>query len=101
VIARLAPAGAFPTHEGINVTAELKPLREFTVIVADPLPPCVKVIMEVEEVIEKFVAEAVTTKVAEAESPTGLPVERIGYEPAVMLATVNEPVNVPPEIEQV
>jgi hypothetical protein len=76
-------------------------LREFTVIVADPIPPWVKVIMELDEVTEKFAVDAVTTKVAEAESPTGLPVERIGYEPAVTLVTVNLPVNVPPEIEQV
>lgn len=38
VIAKLAPAGAFPIHDGVRVTAELKPLREYTVIVADPLP---------------------------------------------------------------
>ena len=100
-IARLAPAGAFPTHEGVNVTAELKPLMELAVIVEDPLPPWVKVILELDEVIEKFVADAVTTKVAEAESPTGLPLQMIGYDPTATLATVNEPVNAPPEIEQV
>jgi len=92
VIAKLAPAGAFPIHEGVNVTAELKPFREFTVIVADPLPPWVKVIMELDVVTEKFgvfAVDAVTTKVAEAESPTGLPVEMTVYEPTVTLATVN------------
>jgi len=87
-IARLAPAGAFPTHDGVNVTVELKPLSEFTVIVADPLPPWVKVIMELDDAIEKFAVDTVTTKLAEAESPTGLLVEMIGYEPAVTLATV-------------
>jgi hypothetical protein len=100
-IARLAPAGAFPTQEGVNLTAELKPLMEFTVIVADPFPPWVKMILELDEVIEKFVTDAITTKAAEAESPTGLPLQIIGYEPTATLATINEPVNAPPEIEQV
>jgi hypothetical protein len=57
--------------------------------------------MELDEVIEKVAVDAVTTNVAEAESPTGLPVEMMGYEPAATLATANLPLNVPPEIEQV
>ena len=35
----VTPAGALPSHAADNVTAELNPLREVTVIVADPLPP--------------------------------------------------------------
>ncbi len=57
--------------------------------------------MELDEVIEKFIVDPITAKLAEAESPTGLPMDMIGYDPIGTLATVNEPVNVPPEIEQV
>jgi len=57
--------------------------------------------VELDDVIEKFVVVAITAKVAVAESPTGLPVEMIEYDPTGTLATVNEPANVPPEIEQV
>lgn len=36
---KLMPEGAAPTQEGANITGELNPLSEFTVMVADPLPP--------------------------------------------------------------
>ena len=36
---KLTPSGAVPTHEADNVTFELNPFRERTLIVAAPLPP--------------------------------------------------------------
>jgi hypothetical protein len=118
VMNRLTPAGAVPTHEADNVTGELNPFMETTVIVAEPLPPCVNMILEI-EVSEKsatavvelvlFVVVAVvvwlvngtvTVKVAETESPLGLPVAVTVLEPAVTFVTIKEPDNLPLEIEQ-
>ena len=45
---RLTPAGAVPIHDADNVTAELNPFVETTVTVAEPLPPCVNMILEVD-----------------------------------------------------
>lgn len=39
VIDTAMPAGAFPNHEGVNVTGELNPFKECTVIVTDPVNP--------------------------------------------------------------
>jgi hypothetical protein len=50
---KVSPDGAVPSHDVDNVTAELKPFKEFTVIVVDPIPPCVNETVEVEEAIEK------------------------------------------------
>lgn len=33
------PAGALPTHEAVNVTGELNPSSDVTIIVVDPLSP--------------------------------------------------------------
>jgi len=49
---KLTPSGAVPTHEAANVTFELNPFRERTLIVAVLLPPCVNV-TEGLDVIEK------------------------------------------------
>jgi len=51
-------------------------------------------------VIVRATEEAIIVKVAEAESPVE-PVTVIVYDSAATLATVNEPLNVPPDIEQV
>ena len=47
------PDGALPIHEVLRVTVELKPLRGLIVIDAVPVPPCVIVMVGVEEVSEK------------------------------------------------
>jgi hypothetical protein len=86
---RLTPAGAVPIHDADNVTGELNPFMETTVTVAEPLPPCVNTILEIEvseksgkvavelvvvAVVVWLVNGALTVKVAETESPLGLPV---------------------------
>jgi hypothetical protein len=79
---RLTPAGTVPTHAADNVTAELNPFKEVTLIVATWLPPRVSVTEGV-DVIEKsgaplavlfvaFVRRPVTVKLAEAESSLGV-----------------------------
>jgi len=84
---RLTPAGALPTQDADNVTAELKPFREVTLIAATPVPPRAN-LTKVLDVIEKsgapvvvlfvaivvvwFVTGPVTVKLAEAESLLGL-----------------------------
>ena len=50
--------------------------------------------------VEVVVTTALTVKVVEAESPVD-PVAVIVYAPVSTLATTNDPVNVPPETEQV
>jgi hypothetical protein len=50
--------------------------------------------------VEVVVTTALTVKVAKAESPTD-PVTVTVKEPAAKLATTNDPVNVPPDTEQV
>jgi hypothetical protein len=40
-------------------------------------------------------------KLGETESPPGLPLTTIVYDPVATLATVNAPVNAPPDTEQV
>jgi len=47
------PAGAFPNHEGVKVTGELNPFSECTVIVTDPVNPCINAIVVTDEDIEK------------------------------------------------
>jgi hypothetical protein len=81
---RVAPAGAVPTHDADNVTAELNPSMDPTVTVAKLLPPCVNMTLEVDvseksgnvavELVLLVVVWLVTEKVAEAESPLGLPI---------------------------
>jgi hypothetical protein len=72
VMNRLTPAGAVPNHDADNVTGELKPFMETTVTVAEPLPPCVNTILEI-EVSEKSCKVELTVKLAETD-PLGLPV---------------------------
>jgi len=84
VMNRVAPAGAVPTHAADNVTAELNPFMEPTVIVAEPLPPCVNMTFEVDaseksgtvavELVLLVVVWLVNVKVAVAKSLLGLPV---------------------------
>jgi len=83
---RVTPAGAVPIHDGDNVTAELNSFMETTVTVAEPLPPWVNVIAEVEVseksgmadvelvlfVVVVVVVWLVNEKAAETESPLGL-----------------------------
>ena len=81
---RVAPAGAVPTHDADNVTAELNPSMDPTVTVAKPLPPCVNMTLEVDvseksgkvavELVLLVVVWPVTENVAETESPVGLPI---------------------------
>ena len=85
---RLTPTGAVPIHDADNVTAELSPFMETTVTAAEPLPPCVNTIVEVEAsekpgkavvelvlfVVVVVVVWLVNEKVAEAESPLGVPI---------------------------
>jgi hypothetical protein len=85
---RLTPTGAVPIHDADNVTAELNPFMETTVTVAEPLPPCVNTTFEVEAsekpgketvelvlfVVVEVVVWLVNEKVAEAESPPGVPI---------------------------
>jgi hypothetical protein len=47
------------------------------------------------------VVPVLTVKLPVAESPAGLPVTVTEYEPATTEPTVKDPVNAPPEIEQV
>jgi len=80
----VAPAGAVPTQDADNVTAELNPSMDPTVTVAKLLPPCVNMTLEVDvseksgnvavELVLLVVVWLVTEKVAEAESPLGLPI---------------------------
>ena len=85
---RLTPTGAVPIHDADNVTAAPNPLMEVTVTVAELLPPCVNMTLDV-DVSEKSGIAAVelvllvdvwmingtlTEKVAEAESPLGVPI---------------------------
>jgi hypothetical protein len=85
---RLTPTGGVPIHDADNVTVALNPLTERAVTVAEPLPPWVNMMLGV-EVSEKsgvgavelvvlvdvwLVNGAVTEKVAEVESPLGLPI---------------------------
>jgi hypothetical protein len=39
VTSTVTPAGVLPSHAVTNVTGELNPFKEFTVIDAVPLPP--------------------------------------------------------------
>jgi len=48
----LTPVGAVPTHDADNVTADLNPFKEVTLILATALPPGVNVTEGV-DVIEK------------------------------------------------
>jgi len=115
-VENVTPEGGVPTHAGVKVTDEEKPLIELRVIVADAVCPWVTVTGEVETRIKEGVAvedvELVvvvvvcvvvavgTVRVDEAASLIGLPVAVIVYEPTVTLATTNEPVIVPAETEQ-
>jgi hypothetical protein len=81
---RLTPTGAVPTHDADNVTAALNPCMEPTVTVAEPLPPCVNMTFEIDvseksgkaavELVLLVVVWLVNEKVAETESPLGLPI---------------------------
>jgi hypothetical protein len=85
---RLTPTGAVPIHDADNVTAELNPFMETTVTVAEPLPPCVNTIVKVDVsekvgiavvelvlfVVVVVVVWLVNEKVAETESPLGVPI---------------------------
>jgi hypothetical protein len=51
--AKLTSDGAVPTQDGVNVTAELKPLSEPTVIVAEALPSWVTETADDDDEIEK------------------------------------------------
>jgi hypothetical protein len=107
---RVAPAGAVPTHDADNVTAELNPSMEPTVTVAEPLSPCVNMTFEV-DVSEKscevavelvlVVVWLVNEKVAVAKSLPGLPIAVMVYEPTATFVAIKEPDNAPFEIEQV
>ena len=80
------------------------PLRVHAVSLDEkPVPVTVTVVAALAEVGLKVMdaapAEVPKLSVAEAESPSGLPVAVIVYALPTIFATVNEPVNVPSEIE--
>ena len=85
---RLTPTGAVPTHDADNVIAAPNPFMEFTVRVAELLPPCVTTTFEV-DVSEKsgkatvelvllvvvcMISGTATDNVAETTSSLGLPI---------------------------
>ena len=79
----VAPAGAVPTQDADNVTAELNPSMDPTVIVAKLLPPCVNMTFGGEvseksgEVAVELVVDVVwlvNEKVAVPKSLPGLPI---------------------------
>jgi hypothetical protein len=82
---RLTPAGGVPIQDADNAMAELNPFMETTVTVAEPLPPCVNMILEVdvreksgkaavELVLFDVVDGTLTEKVAGTDSPLGIPI---------------------------
>ena len=85
----LTPAGAVPTHDVDNVTADLNPFKEVRVMFATPVLPGVNVtegfvaieksgeplvVLFVSIVVVWFVSGPVTVRFAEAESSLGVPV---------------------------
>jgi len=85
--------------EVLNETGLLNEAMEVIVTVSrSEAPPPIVIAYELSS--NEKSGEVVKMKLATAKSPTWSPVTLTGYVPGVKLATVNVPVNAPPDTEQ-